>query len=132
MAGWGGLHAAVADAVHVRTHAASTGGHAVGVLYNATADGAPGFLIAQSAPVPIPAAMDGWLRLPFDTPQHVGAGTYYMGYLLDKDQGCFALSGTGRDDVYSTNSWPVPSAAWGPDTPGGSDFDVFASVLPPT
>lgn len=118
------------EAVHVRTNTTSVGGHAVGVLYNATATGTPGHLVASSAPVPVPAGLDGWLRLPLTSVQQVVEGTYFIGYLLDKDQGCFAPGTGSGKDVYSINGWPTPSAVWGPDNSGGSSIDAYATVLP--
>ena len=121
------------DAVHVRTKTTSVGGHAIGVLYNATdaAGGAPGHLLATSAPVLVPVGLDGWLRLPLTASLDVTAGSYYIGYLLEQDQDCYSpVVGGANHDVFSVNSWPTPSAVWGKIGAGGTDIDVYASALP--
>jgi hypothetical protein len=116
------------DAIHVRVNTTSPGGGVIGVLYNSTTAGEPAELLASTPAVTVGAGINGWLRMPLSSPHQVPAGTYWLGWLLEKDQGCFATAGT---DLYSINAWPTPSAHWGTASAGPQGIDVFASVLPP-
>jgi hypothetical protein len=122
----------------VRVNATSPGGGVIGVLYSGSnsstperAGGEPGVLLAATPVVAVVAGLDGWLRLPFAVPHAVQPGIYWLGWLLEKDQGCFVTADEG--DCWSENAWPTPSAAWAASgaTGAGPGFDVYATVLPP-
>lgn len=116
------------DAIHVRVNATSPGAGVVGVVYNSTTTGEPAELLIVTPIVVVQANLDGWLRLPLASPRAIPAGQYWLGWLLEKSQGCFVTEGVA--DRWSHNAWPTPSANFGTASRGPSGIDIFATVLP--
>jgi hypothetical protein len=116
----------LADAIHVRVNTTSPGAGAIGLIYNSTAAGDPAELLVATPVTAVPAGLDGWLDLPLASTYAIPPGKYWLGWLLEKNQGCFVTAGR---DLYSINAWPTPSAAWGPVSPGSTGIDIYASVL---
>ena len=117
------------DAIHVRVNATNPGAGVIGLIYNSTVVGEPADLLVTTPIIAVQAGLDGWLRLPLATPHAISPGRYWIGWLLEKDQGCFITS--GAVDRWSHDAWPTPTSAFGDASPGPAAIDVYASVLPP-
>ena len=111
----------------MRVNTTSPGAGAIGVIYNATAAGEPAELLVRTPVTAVSAGLDGWLQLPLASPYPLPSGNYWLGWLLEEDQGCFVT--VGNPDRWSANAWPTPSAAWGP-AGVGKPIDMYASMLP--